>query len=242
MSRTKMLTKEMLLEYGVTHVTEDGRVFKGEAELKQSLFAKKGKYKNQKPYARIGFTDKTQKIYNKKYGENWYCYKSTLLPVHRIVYAWFKGCAPKAFDIDHKDNNPLNNHIDNLEALTRTENNQKKKYSRNQYTYNLTDAEIEEKRKTLRLAYNRDLHKYVKAEWWKEEIAQRRFNKIAKKRAAKQWHKLVADKNDLISKRKQAKINSDINKWRELGVLINEINAKIIKIKKDIKIKEKKEK
>ena len=43
--------------------------------------------------------------------------------VHRLIYLVFKESIPNGYVINHKDGNKLNNHIDNLEAITITENN-----------------------------------------------------------------------------------------------------------------------
>jgi hypothetical protein len=41
--------------------------------------------------------------------------------VHRLVYETFAGSIPPFCDIDHIDGNPLNNRLDNLQALTRAQ-------------------------------------------------------------------------------------------------------------------------
>lgn len=42
--------------------------------------------------------------------------------VHRLVYEAFKGKIPKRYTIDHKDNDSLNNKIENLQCVTQKEN------------------------------------------------------------------------------------------------------------------------
>lgn len=42
--------------------------------------------------------------------------------VHRLVYHHFKGCIPDTLVVDHIDNDKKNNHISNLQLLTRSEN------------------------------------------------------------------------------------------------------------------------
>lgn len=96
------LTKEMLLNYGVTNVTEDGKVFKGEREVKQSL-------NNNGYYVVNLFKDK--EIYT--------------VGVHRIVKCWFDEFIPSGYVVDHMDNNKRNNNYDNLQLLTPSENIQK---------------------------------------------------------------------------------------------------------------------
>lgn len=46
-------------------------------------------------------------------------------PLHQIVWVWFKGPVPEGLEIDHIDNNKLNNAISNLQLLTPHQNNMK---------------------------------------------------------------------------------------------------------------------
>ena len=45
--------------------------------------------------------------------------------LHRFVYECFKGDIPSELQVDHIDNNKVNNHIDNLQLLTPAANSQK---------------------------------------------------------------------------------------------------------------------
>lgn len=49
-------------------------------------------------------------------------YGSKLGFVHRLVAAHFIGNIPKGMIVNHKDGNKLNNHVDNLEIVSRSEN------------------------------------------------------------------------------------------------------------------------
>jgi hypothetical protein len=42
---------------------------------------------------------------------------------HRLIYAFFNGPIPKGYDVHHIDFNSFNNHISNLQMLTRKEHN-----------------------------------------------------------------------------------------------------------------------
>lgn len=42
--------------------------------------------------------------------------------VHRLVYEHFIGKIPEGLEIDHKDGNPHNNSVDNLQTITRRQN------------------------------------------------------------------------------------------------------------------------
>ena len=49
--------------------------------------------------------------------------KSTKKLLHRLIYEVYNGTIPKKMEIDHIDNNKLNNHISNLRLATHSENN-----------------------------------------------------------------------------------------------------------------------
>lgn len=59
--------------------------------------------------------------------------KGRLQYVHRLVWKTFRGEIPEGYEIDHIDAEPSNNRIENLQLLTRRENNYKysvKRWSR----------------------------------------------------------------------------------------------------------------
>lgn len=124
---SKDLTKQDLIErYGITNVTEDGRIFGPSGkELSQSLTGPK-----YKKYLRIGVGDRLTRIKrsarhkykNKIYSYDGYYYKTINLRVHRVVYAWFNDIAHSDLVIDHIDNNPFNNNLSNLQEITQKEN------------------------------------------------------------------------------------------------------------------------
>lgn len=232
------LTREILESYGITEISEDGHIFMKDKELHQNISSKKSLHKDQAPYARIAIPDTSKKIYNPKYGKGWWTYRTIVIPVHRAVYAWYHGEAPIKMDVDHIDNNTLNNHLSNLQPLTREQNNQKKTVSRNQYNYNLTDEEILAKRESYKYVYDRTLHKRVKADWWKKELEQKRANKAAedakKKQLSDEWHRLVAERNRIQAERVQAKADGDLERWRELGKSLDEVKAKTLVAKTNI--------
>ena len=82
-------------------------------------------------------------VKNHKYGKQ-VCYfivpywnyeknQLSLTSLQRLVYLQFKGDIPAGHDIDHIDNNPLNNMPSNLQALTRKDNLAKRSGHRNHY-------------------------------------------------------------------------------------------------------------
>ena len=60
--------------------------------------------------------------------------KMVLMGYHSFIYAWYKGEVPAGYDVDHIDNDTLNNDIDNLQLLTHEENIKKRGGGKNQYT------------------------------------------------------------------------------------------------------------
>ena len=57
---------------------------------------------------------------------NYEKHKMILMGLHSMLYAWYKGEVPAGYDVDHIDNNPLNNDLDNLQLLTHQENLRKR--------------------------------------------------------------------------------------------------------------------
>lgn len=55
--------------------------------------------------------------------------------LHRVVYETFIGDIPANMVIDHKNNNPYDNSVNNLQCITRKLNNQLK-FNRDGYTIN----------------------------------------------------------------------------------------------------------
>ena len=70
--------------------------------------------------------------------------------VHRLVYKAWKGSIPEGLQINHIDGNKLNNHIDNLEAVTSAENSQ------HDYASGLMDTRFGERSHTAKLS-NQDV-------------------------------------------------------------------------------------
>lgn len=162
MGRTKQLTKQNLLDLGITNVTEDGKVFKGDTELKQVKRLGPSNWRHPKPYLYVVIPDKSQKIYLENYGNSFYTYKPVTLAVHRIVWAWFNNEAKEGLVIHHIDGDNTNNNLNNLVEITSEKANQIKTVSRNQYNYFLSDEEILEKRENDIDYYDRKTHKRVK--------------------------------------------------------------------------------
>lgn len=204
MKTYKYISKEMLIKnnYRVEIKPDGSPVVVGKrGEKKCSGIKGLSKYStNVDPYLFVGLT-----IDNRKY---------QLYALSRIVWAWYNGECPSDITIDHIDNKhgtPYDNRIDNLQMLTLEDNLKKKKVSRNQYTWYLTDDEILDKRKERRYNY-----KYMT----KEQLSEYKANK----QKVKLTIKLLEDKKkELVYNRKG--VENEIDK----------INAQIIELKKSIR-------
>lgn len=165
------ITKEWLEKNGVTNVSRDGTVYKWGEIASVNIASCPHKVSGRtKSYPTVLIFD----------SERYQILKQELNPldashkamrgymVSRIVYAWYYGTCPAELDVDHIDNDPFNNSIDNLQLLTRKDNLSRRK-SRNQYTCHLTDEEIdkhikENKRLTEEVDKARALYLKAKAE------------------------------------------------------------------------------
>lgn len=94
------LSREYLEYLGITNITEDGRIYKGQNELSQNP--------ESGGYMRVSISDKRGKNRN--------------ILTHRAVYAWYRGYIPPKLQIDHVDGNVANNNISNLRLATAAEN------------------------------------------------------------------------------------------------------------------------
>ena len=135
----KALTKEMLQEWGIEEIYWDENInewiidrywFKNNSKTKVHKNLKiqnavcKHKFTVDKSYPIITFSVSQHVV---------------TLPLARVIYAWFKGPIEEKAVIDHKNNDPYNNHPDNLQKLSVGENLAKRFIdnplsNRNQYT------------------------------------------------------------------------------------------------------------
>ena len=93
---------------------------------------------------------------------------------HRLVFEHFYGEIPDGYEIDHVDNNRLNNHISNLQLLSPEDNRRKKKRYKNN-TSGATGVSFIEAKGRYRAYYNNN-GKFKHIGWFKllsEAIKQR---------------------------------------------------------------------
>ena len=137
------ITKEWLQSRGITNVTEDGRVFKGDKELNIYIAPCKHKYGKDRGYPIIYIYDPD--TYQRQKREGKLAIGQRMLLLSRVVYTWYSedGICPGNLDVDHIDSNPFNNHKDNLRLLTHKENRTRSLPS-NQRLCNLSQSELTE--------------------------------------------------------------------------------------------------
>lgn len=130
---SKELTKQMLVDEGIQiHWDQENNAWcvmkwsrKNKSKkmvlnkLKESILKRKHKYAPDKEYP--GY------VWSKTGSKG---YKSTTVATGRLIYAYFVGDIPAGYEIDHIDNNPFNNSLNNLRLLTKEEN-LRKRYSDN---------------------------------------------------------------------------------------------------------------
>lgn len=111
-----MLTKNYLEYLGIIDVSKEGKIFTKNGELKPRLFNSKRYYIDLHDPAKYASVQKEKK--NTGSGR-------VTLQVSKVVYAWFNKIIPDNHEIHHRDLNPHNNSIDNLECLTKEEHKAK---------------------------------------------------------------------------------------------------------------------
>ena len=184
--RKYSITKQDLINNG--YFVEGDKVFKntskGVKEIRQQTVVGKHKYGKDKEYKCVSLTMDT--INNGK---------QRLIGLHNVIYAWYKGELPLGYDVDHIDNNPLNNNIDNLQLLTHEENLQKRSIKGvNQWYY---------------------LKEYDEESWLK------RKQELKDKEEEARLRKELKPQYDLYLKNikteiKKAYVEDDFNTWHEL--------------------------
>lgn len=124
----KGLSKQDLMDFGIVSIYWDKHTnnwaiirdwYKNNSKTKTTLYklqicdvTTKHKYTGDKSYPKVQFNWKN---------------RSYAFPLSRVIYAWFKGDIPDGYVIDHKNNDPYDNTLDNLQMLT-IEQNIRKRY------------------------------------------------------------------------------------------------------------------
>lgn len=76
--------------------------------------------------------------------------RSKIVPYHRLLWLQFRGDIPQGYVIDHINNDSLDNRLENLQLITRSENTKKNAVRRNQFYYIWGPEEYERRQKINR--------------------------------------------------------------------------------------------
>lgn len=214
-----VLTKEELQRLGITDVTRDGKIYHNGKECNQYYVkCKHPKSGNDKSYWTISLYD--AELYKEQLKDD-VKYKNGMRTflVSRVVYAWYHDMCPSDLDVDHIDDNPNNNSIDNLQLLTRADNLKKRGYARNQYTCSMSEEEYEKYKKEY-LDVLRDLNGEVdRCKNWVEDVKEELENAIV------EWHCDIKLFNDF---KKTKFVDKMLKKHREE---INELRDELKRAK-----------
>ena len=202
--RKYALTKQDLIDNG--YYVEGEKVFKqrsnGVREIKQHTVVGKHKYGEDKEYKCVSL--RIERLINGK--------KQRLFGLHNVIYAWYKGELPLGYDVDHIDNNPFNNNIDNLELVTHEENLKRRRIKGpNQWYYikGYDDESWAKRQQELEdIKNNRRLRKELKPKY---DL----YMKILKADTKKAW-----DEDDLntlyVLSRKRITFKEFVNRYKEI--------------------------
>ena len=202
------LTKEYLMKLGITDVTPDGlHIYKGSEELAQYI----PKTKNAKRrYFRVSLYDPEIRQATPK-EERTSTTGAIIIPVHVINYVWNRGPRELGLVVDHIDNNPLNNHIDNLQLINQRENVTKDREESTREAKCKLDRPLsyyEDK-----LVYYEDLYKKAVKEGNQEEAHKQRCNTYNQRAKIRYWLSHKEEAEALIAKKQaylETKLDSDV--------------------------------
>ena len=207
------LTKEYLMKLGITDVTPDGlHIYKGSEELAQYIPKAKDVKRR---YFRVNLYDPELRQATPKEERT----KNTgriIIPAHVINYVWNRGPRKLGLIIDHLDNNPLNNHIDNLQLISQRENVIKDR-----------KASIRELKCKLdrplsyyedKLSYYEDLYQKAVKDGDQEEAHKQRGNIYGQRARIRYWLSHKEEAEALIAK-KQAYLETKLSHKKEVEAL-----------------------
>ena len=196
------LSRQYLEYLGITDITEDGRIYKGQKEIQGGL-AGSG-YNVIQPHDKEG--------------------KKRNILVHRAVYAWFHDYIPPKMQIDHRDGNRYNNSIDNLRLATAAENRANRHHKNGTYEMRCSmkfprehyEAMIDTLKAMPKSQYTAARISHVKAKlrYW-DSHAQEYEEYLAKKKAEECLKEQKTDAKRLSEARIRLKFCA--KKYKELG-------------------------
>lgn len=127
------LTKEELVNAGITEITKEGRVFRGEKEVNLSVnsqgYLTLAIYKLDKEGNKIK-KPITRRMPGCKRDTDTYIYELRSIGLHRAMWAWHFGVVEEGYVVDHISNRHTeleDYRLENLQVLTQAENLEKER-------------------------------------------------------------------------------------------------------------------
>ena len=119
----RKLTKQELIDGGITNITPEGRIFKHGIDITDDLALNPGGYRILYIYDRDENGKCIKQYYINKKGKLTYNYKQRVITLNRAVLAWFSGEIPDGYVADHINNKDRDDYnITNLQKLTPQQN------------------------------------------------------------------------------------------------------------------------
>ena len=154
----RKLTKQELIDGGITDITADGRIFKYGIDITDNLNLNTSGYRTFYIYDRDAEGKCIKQYYINKKGKKTYNYKQRTITLNRAVLAWFNGEVPDGFVSDHINNKERDNYsIENLQPLTAGENVRKDRVERENWNV----KELKCNMKKHKSFYEEKLEKYI---------------------------------------------------------------------------------
>ena len=234
----RKLTKQELIDGGITNITVNGRIFKNGEDITDYLSLNPRGYKVLFIYDRDENGCYIKQNLDKRYPGH-YTYKLRSISLNRAIYAWFNDIVEDGFVVDHKDNNKDNYDLTNLQILTPQDNVNKEKRG-----WNIKETKCNMKK--ARSFYTDKLEKYLieyekaKAEgnaeythtlrsnisqlrarirYWdshKEEYYEYMKTLQAEAVLYNNWKEDIKNRKLIAYIKKEAKKDGDLIKWKQL--------------------------
>lgn len=132
MGRPADLTKQDLIDLGIKNITEAGEI-ETEKDVNYSIQLTTRESRFQKKTYRL-LCIYSNKIYKDRRKANPKATSGTkMIVLSRAIWAWHKGYCPANMDIDHINDDSLDDRLSNYQLLTRKQNLAKRRGHMNQY-------------------------------------------------------------------------------------------------------------
>ena len=212
------LTKEMLVANGIELITEDGIVIKNGKQLiptpNKQGYLMLNLYEVDEDGNKIKIPI-TRTFKGCKKPTNTYIYKSTMVGLHRAMWAWLYGVVEEGYIIDHRNNKHTSiedYNISNLQLISQRENVTKDREASTKEFKCKLDRPISYYEN--KLAYYEDLYQKAIKEGNQEEAHKQRANIFGQRARIRYWLSHKEEAEALIAKKQaaylEAKLDSDV--------------------------------